>query len=101
MREIFSRFSLSEPEPKGELHHLNVYTLVVAVALSAQATDKGVNKATKSLFSIVDSPKKMLDLGEDGLVEHIKTIGLYKTKARNIMKMAKILVEDFDGDVPF
>ena len=100
MREIFSRFSLSEPEPKGELHHLNVYTLVVAVALSAQATDKGVNKATKFLFSYVDSPQKMLDLGEEGLVEHIKTIGLYKTKARNVMKMAKILVDEFDGEVP-
>ena len=100
MREIFSRFSFSEPEPKGELHHLNVYTLVVAVALSAQATDKGVNKATKGLFVVADTPQKMLDLGEDGLVEHIKTIGLYKTKARNVIKMAKILVEDFDGEVP-
>ena len=100
MREIFSRFSFSEPEPKGELHHLNVYTLVVAVALSAQATDKGVNKATKGLFVVADTPQKMLDLGEEGLVEHIKTIGLYKTKARNIMKMAKILIEDFDGVVP-
>ena len=100
MREIFSRFSFSEPEPKGELHHLNVYTLVVAVALSAQATDKGVNKATKGLFVVADTPQKMLDLGEEGLVEHIKTIGLYKTKARNVMKMAKILIEDFDGEVP-
>ena len=100
MREIFSRFSFSEPEPKGELHHLNVYTLVVAVALSAQATDKGVNKATKGLFVVADTPQKMLDLGEEGLVAHIKTIGLYKTKARNVMKMAKILIEDFDGEVP-
>ena len=100
MREIFSRFSFSEPEPKGELHHLNVYTLVVAVALSAQATDKGVNKATKGLFVVADTPQKMLDLGEEGLVAHIKTIGLYKTKARNVMKMAKILIKDFDGEVP-
>ena len=100
MREIFSRFSFSEPEPKGELHHLNVYTLVVAVALSAQATDKGVNKATKGLFVVADTPQKMLDLGEEGLVAHIKTIGLYKTKARNVMKMAKILIEDFVGEVP-
>ena len=100
MREIFSRFSFSEPEPKGELYHLNVYTLVVAVALSAQATDKGVNKATKGLFVVADTPQKMLDLGEEGLVEHIKTIGLYKTKARNVMKMAKKLIEDFDGEVP-
>ena len=100
MREIFSRFSLSEPEPKGELHHVNVYTLVVAVALSAQATDRGVNKATEPLFKIVDTPQKMLNLGEGSLIEYIKTIGLYKTKARNVIKMAQILVEDFDGVVP-
>ena len=100
MREIFSRFENSEPEPKGELHHVNAYTLVVAVALSAQATDKGVNKATETLFKIVDTPQKMLDLGEEGLIAHIKTIGLYKTKARNVMKMAQILVADFGGEVP-
>ena len=100
MYEIFSRFSLSEPEPKGELHHVNVYTLVVAVALSAQATDKGVNKATESLFKIADTPQKMLNLGEVSLIEYIKTIGLYKTKARNVIKMAQILIEDFDGVVP-
>ena len=100
MREIFSRFENSEPEPKGELNHVNAYTLVVAVALSAQATDKGVNKATETLFKIADTPQKMLDLGEEGLIAHIKTIGLYKTKARNVMKMAQILVEDFGGEVP-
>ena len=100
MREIFSRFENSEPEPKGELHHVNAYTLVVAVALSAQATDKGVNKATETLFKTVYTPQKMLDLGEEGLIAHIKTIGLYKTKARNVMKMAQILVEDFSGEVP-
>ncbi|MDG1505729.1 MAG: endonuclease III [Planktomarina sp.] len=100
MREIFSRFENSEPEPKGELHHVNAYTLVVAVALSAQATDKGVNKATETLFKTVYTPQKMLDLGEKGLIAHIKTIGLYKTKARNVMKMAQILVEDFGGEVP-
>ena len=100
MREIFLRFQSSEPEPKGELHHVNVYTLVVAVALSAQATDKGVNKATEALFEIADTPQKMLMLGEDGLIEHIKTIGLYKTKARNVIKMAQILVDDFEGEVP-
>ena len=100
MREIFLRFQSSEPEPKGELHHVNVYTLVVAVALSAQATDKGVNKATEALFEIADTPQKMLTLGEDGLIEHIKTIGLYKTKARNVIKMAQILVDDFEGEVP-
>ncbi|MDB0018079.1 endonuclease III [Planktomarina temperata] len=100
MREIFSRFENSEPEPKGELNHVNAYTLVVAVALSAQATDKRVNKATEALFKSVDTPQKMLDLGEDGLIAHIKTIGLYKTKARNVMKMAQILVEEFGGEVP-
>jgi endonuclease-3 len=100
MREIFSRFENSEPEPKGELHHVNAYTLVVAVALSAQATDKGVNKATETLFKTVYTPQKMLDLGEEGLIAHIKTIGLYKTKARNMMKMAQILVVDFGGEVP-
>ncbi|MBT4896549.1 MAG: endonuclease III [Rhodobacteraceae bacterium] len=100
MREIFSRFENSEAEPKGELNHVNAYTLVVAVALSAQATDKGVNKATEALFKIVDTPQKMLDLGEEGLIDHIKTIGLYKTKARNVMKMAQILVQEFGGEVP-
>ena len=100
MREIFLRFESSEPEPKGELNHVNAYTLVVAVALSAQATDKGVNKATETLFKTVDTPQKMLDLGEEGLIAHIKSIGLYKTKARNVVKMAQILVEDFGGEVP-
>ncbi|MDA9240379.1 endonuclease III [bacterium] len=100
MREIFLRFESSEPEPKGELNHVNAYTLVVAVALSAQATDKGVNKATETLFETVDTPQKMLDLGEEGLIAHIKSIGLYKTKARNVVKMAQILVEDFGGEVP-
>ena len=80
MREIFSRFENSVPEPKGELHHVNAYTLVVAVALSAQATDKGVNKATETLFKIVDTPQKMLDLGEEGLIAHIKTMAFIKPK---------------------
>ncbi len=100
LREIFSRFQTHEPEPEGELDHVNVYTLVVAVALSAQATDAGVNKATRELFKIADTPQKMLDLGEDGLIEHIKTIGLYRTKAKNVMKMARILVDDYGGEVP-
>ena len=100
IREIFTRFQASDPEPKGELDHVNAYTLVVAVALSAQATDRGVNKATAALFKIADTPQKMLDLGEEGLTEHIKTIGLYKTKARNVIKMARILVDDYDGVVP-
>jgi len=97
---IFSRFRDSEPAPKGELNHVNAYTLVVAVALSAQATDVGVNKATEALFKVADTPEKMLALGEDGLIEHIKSIGLYKTKAKNVMKAARILVDEFGGVVP-
>ena len=100
IREIFTRFHEADPEPKGELEHVNVYTLVVAVALSAQATDAGVNKATRELFKIADTPQKMLDLGEEGLIEHIKTIGLYRNKAKNVMKMARILVDDYGGEVP-
>lgn len=98
--EIFSRFAEAEPEPKGELDHTNAYTLVVAVALSAQATDVGVNKATTKLFKIADTPQKMLDLGLDGLTEHIKTIGLFRQKAKNVMKLSEILVGDYDGEVP-
>jgi endonuclease-3 len=100
IKQIFLRFQEAEAEPKGELDHVNVYTLLVAVALSAQATDVGVNKATKELFKTVDTPQKMLDLGEEGLIEHIKTIGLYRNKAKNVMKMAQILVDDYDGIVP-
>ena len=100
IKEIFTRFRAAEAEPKGELDHVNAYTLVVAVALSAQATDKGVNKATKELFKIADTPEKMLELGEDGLIEHIKTIGLYRNKAKNVIKMSRILVDTFDGEVP-
>ncbi|MAC73520.1 endonuclease III [Rhodobacteraceae bacterium] len=100
IREIFSRFKSAEPTPKGELDHVNVYTLVVAVALSAQATDAGVNKATKELFAKVDSPQKMLELGEASLIEHIKSIGLYRNKAKNVIKLSRILVEDYGGEVP-
>ncbi|CUH63252.1 Endonuclease III [Thalassovita gelatinovora] len=100
IREIFTRFQTAEASPKGELDHVNAYTLVVAVALSAQATDKGVNKATRELFKIADTPQKMLDLGEDGLIAHIKTIGLYRNKAKNVIKLSRILVEDYDGEVP-
>ena len=98
--EIFSRFQASEPEPKGELEHVNAFTLVVAVALSAQATDVGVNKATRALFKIADTPEKMLALGEEGLTEHIKTIGLFRQKAKNVIKLCHILVDDFGGEVP-
>ncbi|MEL6570808.1 MAG: endonuclease III [Pseudomonadota bacterium] len=100
IREIFTRFQASEAEPKGELEHVNVYTLVVAVALSAQATDAGVNKATRALFQIADTPQKMLDLGLDGLTEHIKTIGLFRQKAKNVIKLSQILVDDYGGEVP-
>ncbi|WP_071672512.1 endonuclease III [Nioella nitratireducens] len=100
IHEIFARFHAAEPEPKGELNHTNAYTLVVAVALSAQATDVGVNKATEKLFQIVDTPQKMLDLGEERLIEHIKTIGLYRNKAKNVMKLSRILVEEYGGVVP-
>ncbi|MEQ9692591.1 endonuclease III [Shimia sp. SDUM112013] len=100
IREIFARFQQAEPAPKGELDHVNAYTLVVAVALSAQATDKGVNRATAELFKVADTPQKMLDLGEEQLIEHIKTIGLYRNKAKNVMKLSKILVEEYAGEVP-
>ncbi len=100
MREIFARFHAAAPEPKGELHHTNAFTLVVAVALSAQATDVGVNRATKHLFQIADTPEKMLALGEEGLTQHIKTIGLFRNKAKNVIKMSRILVEDYGGEVP-
>jgi len=98
--EIFRRFQEQEAEPNGELNHTNAYTLVVAVALSAQATDVGVNKATEKLFQAVDTPQKMLDLGVEGLTEYIKTIGLYRQKAKNVMKMSQILVDDYAGIVP-
>jgi endonuclease-3 len=100
IREIFARFRAAEPEPKGELEHVNAYTLLVAVALSAQATDAGVNKATRRLFEVADTPQKMLELGEEGLIEHIRTIGLYRNKAKNVMKLSRILVEDYGGEVP-
>ena len=100
IREIFTRFRDGDAEPKGELDHVNAYTLVVAVALSAQATDKGVNKATAELFKVADTPQKMLDLGIDALTDHIKTIGLFRQKAKNVMKTAQILVDDYNGEVP-
>jgi endonuclease-3 len=97
---MFSRFRAAEPEPRGELEHLNAFTLLVAVALSAQATDKGVNRATRDLFAVADTPQKMLALGEEALIGHIRTIGLYRNKARNVMKLSQILVEDYGGEVP-
>ena len=97
---IFEVFYGIEPEPKGELDYVNAYTLLVAVALSAQATDVSVNAATKDLFAKVQTPQAMLDLGEERLKGHIKTIGLYNAKAANVMKAARILVDEFGGEVP-
>ena len=100
MQEVFRRFAEREPEPRGELEHLNAYTLLVAVALSAQATDKGVNRATRPLFAVADTPEKMLALGEERLTEHIRTIGLYRNKARNVLRLSRILVDVYGGEVP-
>jgi endonuclease III len=97
---IFSRFQAAEPEPKGELYHTNAYTLLVAVALSAQATDVGVNKATAGLFAIADTPEKMLALGEERLIDHIKTIGLFRNKAKNVIKLSELLIREYGGQVP-
>ncbi|WP_151718219.1 endonuclease III [Gemmobacter serpentinus] len=100
IREIFTRFRTQEAEPQGELYHTNAYTLLVAVALSAQATDAGVNKATRPLFARVDTPQKMLDLGIEGVTEAIKTIGLFRQKAKNVIRLSEILVNDYGGEVP-
>ncbi len=100
IHEIFTRFRNAEPEPKGELEHFNAFTLVVAVALSAQATDAGVNRATRSLFAAADTPERMLALGEEGVIEHIKSIGLYRNKAKNVIKLSRILVDQYGGQVP-
>ncbi|MBK8439604.1 MAG: endonuclease III [Rhodobacter sp.] len=100
MKAIFIRFREAEAEPKGELEHLNAFTLLVAVALSAQATDKGVNRATRELFALADTPQKMLALGEEGLIAHIKTIGLFRNKARNVIKLSQRLIEVYGGEVP-
>ena len=100
MTAIFTRFHALDAEPKGELHHLNAFTLVVAVALSAQATDVGVNKATRALFAVADTPARMLELGEEGLTQHIRTIGLYRTTARNVIRLCHILIDQYGGEVP-
>ncbi len=100
LHEIFRRFSVQRPEPKGELEHVNPFTLVVAVALSAQATDAGVNKATRALFAVADTPQKMLDLGEEKVRDYIKTIGLYRNKAKNVIALSQKLIDDFGGEVP-
>ena len=94
------RFKKQNPSPKSELDYTNAFTLLVAVVLSAQATDKSVNLATKELFKIADTPQKMVDLGEENLTKHIKSIGLYRNKAKNVIGLSKMLLEDFNGIVP-
>jgi len=97
---FFSRLAEDNPHPETELESVNDYTLLVAVVLSAQATDAGVNKATRRLFAEVDTPEKMVALGEAGLKQHIKTIGLYNTKATNVIALSKQLIADYGGEVP-
>ncbi len=100
VREIFARFDAANPEPKGELDYVNPFTLLVAVVLSAQATDVGVNKATRKLFAIADTPQAMLALGEDVVREHVRTIGLFRTKAKNVIALCEKLIAEFGGEVP-
>ena len=98
--EFFRRLAERLPEPETELQYCNTYTLLVAVVLSAQATDVGVNRATKELFKTADTPGKMVKLGEAGLVQHIKTIGLYRNKAKNVIALSRMLIEQHGGEVP-
>jgi endonuclease-3 len=100
MTEIFRRLHEANPEPRGELDYTNPYTLLVAVTLSAQATDVGVNKATRNLFPIANTPQKMLALGEEGLRQHIRTLNFFNTKAKNVIALSRRLVEEFGGEVP-
>ena len=97
---IFARLAEANPVPETELEFTNPFTLLVAVALSAQATDVGVNKATRGLFAAADTPGAMLALGEEGVTEHVRTIGLYRQKARNVIALSRILVDEFGGEVP-
>jgi endonuclease-3 len=98
--DMFARLSADRPDPKTELEYSDPFTLVVAVALSAQATDVGVNKATRKLFAVADTPKKMLALGEDEVRDHIKTIGLFRNKAKNVIALSQMIIDEFDGEVP-
>jgi len=100
IEEAFRRFQEAMPEPKGELHHVNPFTLLVAVVLSAQATDAGVNKATPALFALADTPEKMAALGEDRVRELVKTIGLFRTKAKNVIALSEKLIAEHGGQVP-
>jgi len=97
---FYERLAARDPEPEGELNYVNHYTLLVAVVLSAQATDTGVNRATAELFKTVDTPEKMLALGEAGLIRHIKTIGLYRNKAKNVIALSQQLIAEHGGVVP-
>jgi endonuclease-3 len=97
---IFDRFAARDPDPRGELESSNVFTLLVAVVLSAQATDEGVNRATPALFAVADTPEKMVNLGEERLAQYIRTIGLYRTKAKNIVALSRQLIERHGGEVP-
>ncbi|RWP69175.1 endonuclease III [Mesorhizobium sp.] len=100
VHEIFRRFSVQRPEPKGELEHINAFTLLVAVVLSAQATDVGVNKATRALFKVADTPQKILALGEAKVGDYIRTIGLWRNKAKNVIALSEALIRDHGGEVP-
>ncbi len=100
VQTFFENLRAQMPEPKGELDYVNPYTLLVAVVLSAQATDVGVNKATGPLFAVADTPEKMLALGEEVVRDYIKTIGLFNTKAKNVIALSKILTEEHGGEVP-
>ena len=100
IEEFFRRLSEADPNPQTELEYSNTYTLLVAVVLSAQATDVGVNRATKDLFRIVDTPQKMIALGEDELIKHVRTIGLFRTKAKNVIALSEMLANEHGGDVP-
>ncbi|MBB3235788.1 endonuclease-3 [Phyllobacterium endophyticum] len=100
IHEIFRRFSIQRPEPKGELEHINPFTLLVAVVLSAQATDAGVNKATRALFKVADTPEKMLALGEAKVGDHIRTIGLWRNKAKNLIALSEALINQYGCVVP-
>lgn len=100
IHEMFRRFHAKQPEPKGELEHVNAYTLLVAVVLSAQATDAGVNKATRALFKVADTPEKMVALGEDAVRDHVRTIGLYRNKAKNVIALSQMLIDEHGSAVP-
>jgi endonuclease-3 len=100
IEEVFARFARANPEPKGELEHTDPYTLLVAVVLSAQATDAGVNRATRELFKVASTPQKMVALGEERLRDYIRTIGLYRGKAKNVIALTERLIADYGGKVP-